>query len=125
MKKQSTTIISIILIILVAIFAIANTATVEVNLLVTKFRSPLIILILICLLIGALIIYLFSLSTHLKQDKELKALRQSKVDPKQVDKLTKQNKELLKENAALKEANARLAKVTNQSSNNGDEANKN
>lgn len=125
MKKQSTTIISIILIILVAIFAIANTATVEVNLLVTKFRSPLIILILICLLIGALIIYLFSLSTHLKQDKELKALRQSKVDPKQVDKLTKQNKELLKENAALKEANARLAKVTNQPNDNGDEANKN
>lgn len=124
MKKQSTTIISIILIILVAIFAIANTATVEVNLLVTKFRSPLIILILICLLIGALIIYLFSLSTHLKQDKELKALRQSKVDPKQVDKLTKQNKELLKENAALKEANARLAKVTNQPNDNGSETTK-
>lgn len=114
MKKQSTTIISIILIILVAIFAIANTAAVEVNLLVTKFRSPLIILILICLLIGALIIYLFSLSTHLKQDKELKALRQSKTNPKQLAKLERQNKELLKENAALKEANARLAKVAGQ-----------
>ena len=114
MKKQSTTIISIILIILVAIFAIANTAAVEVNLLVTKFRSPLIILILICLLIGALIIYLFSLSTHLKQDKELKALRQSKTNPKQLAKLERQNKELLKENAALKEANARLAKATEQ-----------
>ncbi|HJA21182.1 MAG TPA: DUF1049 domain-containing protein [Candidatus Limosilactobacillus intestinipullorum] len=114
MKKQSTTIISIILIILVAIFAIANTAAVEVNLLVTKFRSPLIILILICLLIGALIIYLFSLSTHLKQDKELKALRQSKTNPKQLAKLERQNKELLKENAALKEANARLAKATGQ-----------
>ena len=114
MKKQSTTIISIILIILVAIFAIANTAAVEVNLLVTKFRSPLIILILICLLIGALIIYLFSLSTHLKQDKELKALRQSKTNPKQLAKLERQNKELLKENAALKEANARLAKSAGQ-----------
>ena len=114
MKKQSTTIISIILIILVAIFAIANTAAVEVNLLVTKFRSPLIILILICLLIGALIIYLFSLSTHLKQDKELKALRQSKTNPKQLAKLERQNKDLLKENAALKEANARLAKAAGQ-----------
>lgn len=114
MKKQSTTIISIILIILVAIFAIANTAAVEVNLLVTKFRSPLIILILICLLIGALIIYLFSLSTHLKQDKELKALRQSKTNPKQLAKLERQNKELLKENAALKEANARLANAAGQ-----------
>lgn len=97
-----------------AIFAIANTAAVEVNLLVTKFRSPLIILILICLLIGALIIYLFSLSTHLKQDKELKALRQSKTNPKQLAKLERQNKELLKENAALKEANARLAKAAGQ-----------
>lgn len=97
-----------------AIFAIANTAAVEVNLLVTKFRSPLIILILICPLIGALIIYLFSLSTHLKQDKELKALRQIKTNPKQLAKLERQNKELLKENAALKEANARLAKAAGQ-----------
>ena len=110
MKKQSTTIISIILLIIIAIFAVANTASVEVNLLFTRFRSPLILLILICFLIGALIIYLFSFSNHLKQDKELKALRASTVDPKKVSQLEKQIQELLKENAALKTANANLKK---------------
>lgn len=110
MKKQSTTIISFILLIIIAIFAVANTASVEVNLLFAKFRSPLILLILICFLIGALIIYLFSLSSHLKQDKELKSLRETKADPKRLAKLERQNKELLKENAALKEENSNLNK---------------
>lgn len=110
MKKQSTTIISFILLIIIAIFAVANMASVEVNLLFAKFRSPLILLILICFLIGALIIYLFSLSSHLKQDKELKSLRETKADPKRLAKLERQNKELLKENAALKEENSNLKK---------------
>ena len=44
MKKQSTTIISIILLIIIAILAVANTAPVEVNLLFTRFQSPLILL---------------------------------------------------------------------------------
>lgn len=114
MKKQSTTIISIILIIIIAIFAVANTASVVVNLLFAKFQMPLILLILICLLIGALIIYLLSFSTHLKQDKELKELRASKVDPKQLQKLQGQVKDLLKENARLKEANAQLKKAADK-----------
>ena len=114
MKKQSTTIISIILIIIIAIFAVANTASVVVNLLFAKFQMPLILLILVCLLIGALIIYLLSFSTHLKQDKELKELRASKVDPKQLQKLQGQVKDLLKENARLKEANAQLKKAADK-----------
>lgn len=110
MKKQSTTIISIILLIIIAILAVANMAPVEVNLLFTRFQSPLILLILGCFLIGALIIYLFSFSNHLKQGKELKTLRASKADPQKVAKLEKQVQELLKENAALKFANANLNK---------------
>lgn len=114
MKKQSTTIISIILIIIIVIFAVANTASVVVNLLFAKFQMPLILLILVCLLIGALIIYLLSFSTHLKQDKELKELRASKVDPKQLQKLHSQIKDLLKENARLKEANTQLQKAADK-----------
>lgn len=120
MKKQSTTIISIILLIIIAIFAVANTAPVEVNLLFTKFRSPLVLLIFICLLIGALIIYLFSFSSHLKQDKELKQLRTSKSNPQQVVKLQNQVKDLLKENATLKEANAQLQKAATKQENAND-----
>ena len=114
MKKQSTTIISIILIIIIAIFAVANTASVAVNLLFAKFQLPLILLILVCFLIGALIIFLLSLSNHLKQDKELKELRASKVDPKQLQKLQGQVKDLLKENARLKESNAQLKKAADK-----------
>lgn len=115
MKKQSTTIISIILLIIIAIFAITNTAPVEVNLLFTRFQSPLILLILACFLLGALIIYLLSLSNHLKQGKELKTLRSSKADPQKIAQLEKRVQELLKENAALKSANTNLSKAQKKS----------
>lgn len=117
MKKQSTTIISIILLIIIAIFAVANTAPTEVNLLFTRFQSPLILLILVCFLIGALIIYLFSFSNHLKLEKELKELRAQKATPAKTTQLEKQVQRLKKENAALKEANDRLAKAAQQANN--------
>lgn len=77
MKKQSTTIISIVLLILIVIFALLNTESVTVNLLATQVKVPLVLLIFICLLIGALIIYLFSLSNTYKLKKELKDLQSS------------------------------------------------
>lgn len=75
MKKQSTMIVSIILLIVFVIFALLNTATVEVNLLFSRVKTPLVLLILVCLLIGALIIYLFSFSNHIKVNKEIKQLQ--------------------------------------------------
>ncbi|MFR0771700.1 MAG: lipopolysaccharide assembly protein LapA domain-containing protein [Limosilactobacillus pontis] len=59
-------VISIILLIIFVIFALLNTATVEVNLLFSQVRIPLVLLILVCLLIGALIIYLFLFPTTSK-----------------------------------------------------------
>ncbi|MCH3922636.1 LapA family protein [Limosilactobacillus sp.] len=102
MKKQSTLIVSIILLIVFVIFALLNTATVKVNLLFGTVKTPLVLLILICMLIGALIIYLLSWTNHLKVTKELKALRESKVSPKEVAKLRQQIDRLQKENARLK-----------------------
>lgn len=116
MKKQSTTIISIVLLIIVALFAVANTAQVKVNLLFTSFRSPLILLILSCFLLGALIIYLFSFSSHRKQQKELQRLQEKHADPKHLVKLERENKKLLQENAALKEENVNLKKATKKTS---------
>ena len=60
MKKQSTTIASIVILIIIAIFALLNTATVVVNLFGAQVKMPLVLLIFICLLIGAIIIYLLS-----------------------------------------------------------------
>lgn len=103
MKKQSTTIISIILLIIIAIFALLNTATVEVNLLGIHVKTPLVLLIFICLLIGALIIYLLSFSNHLRINKELKDLQASKVSPADVKKYQKTIEQLKKENTGLKQ----------------------
>ena len=72
MKKQSTTIASIVILIIIAIFALLNTATVVVNLFGAQVKMPLVLLIFICLLIGAIIIYLLSFSNHLKTNKQLK-----------------------------------------------------
>jgi putative membrane protein len=106
MKKQSTMIVSIILLIIFVIFALLNTATVEVNLLFSRIKTPLVLLILICMLIGALIIYLFSLSNHFKISKEMKSLRNSRISTEEAIKLQRQIKKLKAENAQLRKQNA-------------------
>lgn len=103
MKKQSTMVISIILLIIFVIFALLNTAQVKVNLLFSQVKMPLVLLILVCLLIGALIIYLFSFSNHLKVNKELKEL-QAQPGKKEVEKLQKSIKQLKSENQQLKKS---------------------
>lgn len=102
MKKQSTMIVSIILLIVFVVFALLNTAPVEVNLLLGKIKLPLVLLILVCLLIGALIIYLFSFSNHLKVSKELKELQDGRDAKNKIGKLEQQIKQLQRENARLK-----------------------
>lgn len=105
MKKQSTTIISIVLLILIVIFALLNTESVTVNLLATQVKVPLVLLIFICLLIGALIIYLFSLSNNYKLKKELKDLQSSSKAIRnyrqQITKLEKENQQLQTKVASL------------------------
>lgn len=120
MKKQSTTIISIILLIIIAIFAVLNTATVQVNLLGAKVKMPLVLLIFVCLLIGALIIYLFSFSSHLKMTKELKELQESRVSREEVKKYQRKINALQKENHDLKAklAAPQTTSTSNQPNNN-------
>lgn len=113
MKKQSATIISIILLIIFVIFALLNTANVEVNILITKFKMPLVLLILVCLLIGALIIYLFSLTNSRKLNRELKALQKAQPKGKEVSVLKSQIASLQKENDSLKKQLQKQADSTN------------
>lgn len=101
MKKQSTMIVSIILLIVFVIFALLNTATVEVNLLFSRVKTPLVLLILVCLLIGALIIYLFSFSNHIKVNKEIKEL-QKQPNKQEITRLKRKIKQLQDENRQLK-----------------------
>lgn len=103
MKKQSTTIASIVILIIIAIFALLNTATVVVNLFGAQVKMPLVLLIFICLLIGAIIIYLLSFSNHLKTNKQLKELQSSRVSKDEFKKYQKKIDQLQKENAQLKQ----------------------
>ena len=103
MKKQSTMIVSIILLIVFVIFALLNTAAVEVNLLFSRVKTPLVLLILVCMLIGALIIYLFSISNHVKVHKEIKEL-QKQPGKQEFAQLNKQVKQLQAENRQLKQS---------------------
>lgn len=103
MKKQSTTIASIVILIIIAIFALLNTATVVVNLFGAQVKMPLVLLIFICLLIGAIIIYLLSFSNHLKTNKQLKELQSSRVSKDELKKYQKKIDQLQKENTQLKQ----------------------
>ncbi|MDO4902996.1 MAG: lipopolysaccharide assembly protein LapA domain-containing protein [Limosilactobacillus sp.] len=110
MRKQSNIIIAFILLLFIAIFTVGNTAPVKVNLLLFKFRIPLVLLMLLCLLIGAIVIYINSLSSHVKMEKELNQLRAVRKDSKQIERLEARNKQLLQENATLTSEVERLKK---------------
>lgn len=64
---------------------------------------PLVLLIFICLLIGAIIIYLLSFSNHLKTNKQLKELQSSRISKDELQKYQKKIDQLQKENAQLKQ----------------------
>lgn len=75
MKRQWTTIMALILVILIAAFAVMNTEAVPVNFAFTVVSWPLIMVILVSLLIGALIAVLISTGPLLKGRKEVKQLK--------------------------------------------------
>lgn len=83
MKKQVTTIISIVLIILIAIFAMLNLEKVNVSFGFTSVEMPLILLILFCLLIGALIIFLFSSTQNIRKNREYRDLQRESDEHQQ------------------------------------------
>lgn len=68
-----------------------------------QVKMPLVLLIFICLLIGAIIIYLLSFSNHLKTNNQLKELQSSRVSKDEFKKYQKKIDQLQKENAQLKQ----------------------
>lgn len=75
LKAQTYTILSIVLIIIISIFAVLNVGAVEVNYFFWKGRSPLILVILFSVLMGGLITTGSGLVKFVKLRKENKALR--------------------------------------------------
>ena len=75
MRRQWTTIIALVLMILIAGFAVINTEAVPVNFIFTVVSWPLIMVILVSLLIGALVAVLISTGSLMKERKQVKQLK--------------------------------------------------
>lgn len=72
MKKQWGTVLAIILVLLIALFAVLNVADVPVNFGFALVTWPLIMVILVSLFIGALITVLIATSTAYRTKKKIK-----------------------------------------------------
>ena len=72
-KKNLHYIALLLLILLIAGISLANMQTVTVHFLLVKFKLPLIILILLCVLLGAFVMNLVNFSKGFSLKKELKS----------------------------------------------------
>ncbi|SFH92511.1 LapA family protein [Pisciglobus halotolerans] len=80
MKKQWTTIVAIILMVIVSFFAISNMENVPVNFMFKTVTWPLIMVILGSLLLGALIAVLISTGSMYRNRKQIKQSERKVVD---------------------------------------------
>ncbi len=75
MKKQWTMVGAIVLLLIAVIFSWMNSQAVTVNFGFTKVTMPLVVILVISILIGALIVVLLSTSANWKQKREIKSLK--------------------------------------------------
>lgn len=99
MKQQGKVIGAILLIILIALFALLNTTVVPVNFGVAVFTWPLVLIILVAVLAGAVLMFLIGTLTSFKSRRELRA--QSDAQLKELSVLTAENKALKRQAGQL------------------------
>lgn len=75
MKKQRNFVIGLIIAILLVIFALINQTPVMIQFGFTKVKLPLILILFISILLGALVTYLFATTGNYNLKKEMKDLR--------------------------------------------------
>jgi len=94
MKNQWRIVSTILLVIVVAVFAILNVESVPVSFGFTTVHWPLILILLVSILIGAVLMILFSTITVFQHNRAYKDLEQSSNE--RIDALTKDNDRLTK-----------------------------
>lgn len=94
MKNQWRIVLTILLVIVVAIFAILNVESVPVSFGFTTVHWPLILILLVSILIGVVLMILFSTITVFQHNRAYKDLEQSSNE--RIDALTKDNDRLTK-----------------------------
>lgn len=94
MKNQWRIVITILLVIVVAVFAILNVESVPVSFGFTTVHWPLILILLVSILIGAVLMILFSTITVFQHNRAYKDLEQASQE--QLAALQKENDQLAK-----------------------------
>ncbi|WP_203641847.1 lipopolysaccharide assembly protein LapA domain-containing protein [Levilactobacillus andaensis] len=94
MKNQWRIVVTLLLVIVVAVFAILNVESVPVSFGFTTVRWPLILLLLVSILIGAVLMILFSTITTFRHNQAYKELEKTTDEQLQkrnaeIDRLTK------------------------------------
>lgn len=109
MKRQQQLIVSLVLALILIVFALLNGQAVAVNFFGARFEWPLIIVIVVSVLIGALITFLMSTSALNTARKQLKSVQNDAQDQqKAVDQAVK------KATAALEAENQKLKQQLDQ-----------
>ncbi|MHC5252506.1 LapA family protein [Listeria kieliensis] len=80
MKNQWQVILGILLVLFIAIFAVINVDSVEVNFLFAKAEWPLVLVILGSVLIGCLIIFFLNIAKVRSGNKQIKQLKEEKTE---------------------------------------------
>ena len=92
MNKKNLHYIALLLsILLIAGISLANMQTVTVNFLLIQFKLPLIILILLCVLLGAFVMTLVNFSKGFSLKKELKSTQKQLEEKKEIKTEEKEN----------------------------------
>lgn len=94
MKNQWRIIVTILLVIIVAVFAILNVESVPVSFGFTTVHWPLILILLVSILIGAVLVILFSTITSVQHNRAYKELERTSQE--RVTKLQTENERLTK-----------------------------
>lgn len=79
MKKQRNFIIGIVIALILVVFALFNNDPAKINFVFTTISLPLVLILFICILLGALVTYLFATASNYTAKKTLKSL-QGQVD---------------------------------------------
>ncbi|TFB24907.1 DUF1049 domain-containing protein [Filobacillus milosensis] len=83
MKQQSWIVVSLVFAVIIAVFAVINVENVEVDFLFTTTTAPLILVILLSVLMGAILIVGFSFSKIFQLQRDVKQLRNENEQLKQ------------------------------------------
>ncbi|UUV99820.1 LapA family protein [Vagococcus luciliae] len=118
MKNTTKTIVILLLLFVVVLFAVINAQPITINFIFTKQRVPLVLIIITSVIIGALIALIGTIGTIWKKNRLVKELNQQLVDSKNTQLEGDDNQQRVELEQKLKESQLEISdlrhKLVNQ-----------